>query len=320
MKKSLCAHCRNCEEVKYDGFLCDCTGYIEDKRVEDGCANFKDDGFDRSKKALDQAIEDEVKTMYQKEPHDDYDKLVKFRNDVIDAIGISNSGYTDDWLDKFVDSQAVDIIRKAVNESTRKTSKHYMADLIATMTINGATKEELDRAIKYSASVIDAERARKELGIDKLEKKYMKVNSNKSRCRDCACLVEGNDESWCCDELEKDIHNIQDEDYPEESDSPIEYEPTTYEKELDSVDAFFDKYDELISKASRNSLLGMLNDLDNAMVCIEGHITDETESNANNTYLKKAEEFITHVALLLAQMWSDENPDIELTSNEEEEK
>lgn len=169
MNESLCAHCKNCEEVKYDGFLCDCTGYIEDKSVEDGCDNFKDDGFDCAKKA----VEDEVKTMYQKEPYGDYDKLVKFRNDVIDAIGISNAGYTDDWLDKFVDSQAVDIIRKAVNESTRKTSKHYMADLIATMTINGATKDELDRAIKYSAAVIDAEKARKDLGIDELEKKYM---------------------------------------------------------------------------------------------------------------------------------------------------
>lgn len=41
------------------------------------------------------------------------------------------------------------------------------------MTINGATKEELDRAIKYSAAVIDAERSHKELGIDELEKKYM---------------------------------------------------------------------------------------------------------------------------------------------------
>lgn len=45
MKESLCAHCKNCEEIKYDGFFCDCTGYIEDKSVEDGCAMFEDDGF-----------------------------------------------------------------------------------------------------------------------------------------------------------------------------------------------------------------------------------------------------------------------------------
>ncbi len=144
-----------------------------------------------------------------------------------------------------------------------KNHLYSMSDIIATMVINGATKDELDRAIKYSAAVIDAERARKELGIDELVEKYMDVNSHE-----------------------------------------------TYEKELDSVDAFFDKYDELISKASRNSLLGMLNDLDNAMVCIEGHIVGETESN---TDLKEAEKHITHVALLLAQMWADENPDIELT-------
>jgi len=271
MEESLCAHCKNCEEIKYDGFLCDVSGYIEDKSVEDGCDNFKDDGFDRAK--------------YQKKPYEDYDKLVKFRNNIIDAIGIPNFGYTDDWLDKFVDSRAVDIIRKAINESTKKTSKHYMADLIATMAINGATKEELDRAIKYSAAVIDDERARKELGIDELEKKYM------SRYP-----------------LPTTVEIV-----PEKEDSPIEYKPKTYEEELDVVDAFFDKYDELISTAQRNSLLGMLNDLDNAMVCIEGHIAGETESNTNSTDLKEAEAYITHVTLLLAQMWADENPDIELT-------
>lgn len=36
----------------------------------------------------------------------------------------------------------------------------------------------------------------------------------------------------------------------------------------------------------------------------------ETESYED---LKEAKEYITHVALILAQMWSDENPDIELT-------
>jgi len=144
--------------------------------------------------------------------------------------------------------------------------KYSMSDIIATMAINGATKEELDRVIKYSAAVIDAERARKELGIEELVEKYIHVDSNE-----------------------------------------------TYEEEFDAVDAFFDKYDTLIDTAPRNSLLGMMNDLDNAMVCIEGHIVGETESNTNSTDLKEAEAYITHVTLLLAQMWSDENPDIELT-------
>lgn len=166
-----------------------------------------------------------------------------------------------------------------------KNHKYSMSDIIATMAINGATKEELDRVIKYSAAVIDAERVRKDLGIDELEKKYM------SRYP-LPTVVEI---------------------VTEKEDSPIEYEPKTYEEELDAVDAFFDKYDELISTAQRNSLLGMMNDLDNAMVCIEGHIMSETESNTNNTDLKEAEAYITHVTLLLAQMWSDENLDIELT-------
>lgn len=154
-----------------------------------------------------------------------------------------------------------------------KNHKYSMSDIIATMAINGATRDELERAIKYSAAVIDAERARKALGIDELVEKY--INSD-----NILASVDSHE---------------------------------TYEEELDAVDAFFDKYDELISTASRNSLLGMCNDLDNAMVCIEGHIAGETESNTNNTDLKEAEEHITHVALLLAQMWADENPDIELT-------
>ena len=186
MEESLCAHCKNCEEIKYDGFLCDISGYIEDKSVEDGCGNFKDDGFDRAK--------------YQKKPYEDYDKLVKFRNDVIDAIGIPNSGYTDDWLDKFVDSRAVDIIRKAVNESARKTSKYYGADLIATMAIKGATRDELERAIKYSAAVIDADRARKDLGIEELEKKYMTVNHDDNVCEYCKADLD-----ICKEYLEREL-------------------------------------------------------------------------------------------------------------------
>ena len=43
MEKSLCAHCINCGEVKYDGFLCDMTGYTENKSVECGCHDFVSD-------------------------------------------------------------------------------------------------------------------------------------------------------------------------------------------------------------------------------------------------------------------------------------
>lgn len=31
----------------------------------------------------------------------------------------------------------------------------------------------------------------------------------KRRCRDCACLVEGDDGAWVCDAIETDIHNIE---------------------------------------------------------------------------------------------------------------
>lgn len=45
MKKSLCAHCTHCCEIKYDGFMCDITGYLEDKTTldGDGCDAFEDD-------------------------------------------------------------------------------------------------------------------------------------------------------------------------------------------------------------------------------------------------------------------------------------
>ena len=65
---------------------------------------------------------------------------------------------------------------KTTKEDNKMNDKNYqysMSDLIATMAINGATKDELERVIKYSAAVINAERARKELGIEELEKKYM---------------------------------------------------------------------------------------------------------------------------------------------------
>ena len=86
-----------------------------------------------------------------------------------------------------------------------------------------------------------------------------------------------------------------------------------YDEEYDAVEAFFDKYESLIKDAPENSLLGMIRDLDNAMTGIAGHQVDVdhlmTEDDEN---LKTAKACITHVTLILAQMWSDENQDIEL--------
>lgn len=155
MEKSLCAHCANCCEVKYGGFLCDETGYIEDKTLSTGCVMFKDDGF---------------------------------------------------------------------NETDTK-------------------KDDFDG--------------------------------------DELCFI------------------------------PV---TKTFEEELGIVDAFFDKYESLIRSAPRNSMLGMLNDLNDAFLNIEGVIGDRDEGllPSNERALNRSKRQITHVALILAQMWADENQDIEL--------
>lgn len=93
----------------------------------------------------------------------------------------------------------------------------------------------------------------------------------------------------------------------------IKFEKRPYEEEFKMVDAFFDKYQTLIDDAPQNSLLGMIRDLDGAMANIEGHVTDfDNGQSWYDANLKEAKEHITHVALILAQMWSDENQDIEL--------
>ena len=47
-----------------------------------------------------------------------------------------------------------------------------MADLITNMTLNGATDDEIFRAIEYSTAVIDLYRLRHYNSIDELIKKY----------------------------------------------------------------------------------------------------------------------------------------------------
>lgn len=43
MKDYKCALCANCGEIKYDGFFCDKTGYVECKLIEDECPDFEAD-------------------------------------------------------------------------------------------------------------------------------------------------------------------------------------------------------------------------------------------------------------------------------------
>lgn len=148
-----------------------------------------------------------------------------------------------------------------------------MSDLIATMALNGATKEELNRCIEYSAAVIQLEKMREAKGIDELERKY------------CGCDV---------------THSPL---------FPLDREPDS-DNELESLECFMEKYKSLIETAPRNSLLGMIRDLDNAWtlcmpeLCHGGEDDGDREAACNT---------ITHVQLILAQMWADENQDIELS-------
>ena len=87
----------------------------------------------------------------------------------------------------------------------------------------------------------------------------------------------------------------------------ITFESRPYEEEFDMVGAFADKYDSLIEDAPRNSLLGMFRDLDDTLGDVL-NLKDE-----DNIDLIRARENIVHTMLILAEMWSDENQDIELS-------
>ena len=143
-----------------------------------------------------------------------------------------------------------------------------MSDMIATMALNGATKEELHRCIEYSAAVIQLEKMRDAKGIDELERKY------------CGCDV---------------------------THSPIEYEPMHYEERVAAMDCFFEKYGDWIDQATDNSLLGMICILNNAWLELEN------ERLQNDNAIGDTLEDIMFVETLLAQMWADENQDIELS-------
>lgn len=56
MKDYKCAHCAHCNEIKYDGFFCDKTGYLEHKRIEDNCPDFEADTIDRLVKLVTEKL------------------------------------------------------------------------------------------------------------------------------------------------------------------------------------------------------------------------------------------------------------------------
>ena len=61
MKNSLCAHCAHTDEVAYCGFLCNETGYCENKTVAEGCQAFEPDSIDE----LTRMITEELLAAYQ---------------------------------------------------------------------------------------------------------------------------------------------------------------------------------------------------------------------------------------------------------------
>ncbi len=56
MKDYKCAHCAHCNEIKYDGFFCDKTGYVEDKLIEDDCPDFEADTIDQIAKMVTEKL------------------------------------------------------------------------------------------------------------------------------------------------------------------------------------------------------------------------------------------------------------------------
>lgn len=56
MKDYKCAHCAHCNEIKYDGFFCDKTGYLEHKRIEDDCPDFEADTIDQLAKLVTEKL------------------------------------------------------------------------------------------------------------------------------------------------------------------------------------------------------------------------------------------------------------------------
>ena len=56
MKDYKCAHCAHCNEIKYGGFFCDKTGYLEHKRIEDNCPDFEADTIDQLAKLVTEKL------------------------------------------------------------------------------------------------------------------------------------------------------------------------------------------------------------------------------------------------------------------------
>ena len=101
-------------------------------------------------------------------------------------------------LNNFLKKQGLEVLASSVYETrdkyfdphnvpdkeTRKEWTNYCSELITAMTVNGATPEEIEKAIIFSMVCIDSQKyklsitkAYKDLKIAALEKKYKGKNS-----------------------------------------------------------------------------------------------------------------------------------------------
>lgn len=49
MNVYLCTHCKHCVDIKYNAFLCEETGYLERKPIEEGCEHYERDDIETTK-------------------------------------------------------------------------------------------------------------------------------------------------------------------------------------------------------------------------------------------------------------------------------
>lgn len=75
--------------------------------------------------------------------------------------------------------------KELIKNKAAINNREEIAGLIADMTKNGATAEELMSVVKYSIAVIDAEKSKLDNVIDDLKKKYQNTNVNDISGGDC---------------------------------------------------------------------------------------------------------------------------------------
>jgi hypothetical protein len=78
---------------------------------------------------------------------------------------------------------------------------------------------EIDK-IKYCTMFTDFMQAGFDQAVERIKivvnggtaEDYENIKEKKSRCENCACLIKDSHDSWICDDLEKDIFTISDDE------------------------------------------------------------------------------------------------------------